>query len=153
MHTLDGSTKVGLTIASPVFQTSDVGAAASATASAPPSFSAGRTVTEPSDVTQVADAVYRAQWGKTGSGYHVLLGRQPSVLPTQSFTVPQNLGQIVETDDPVGGYAFEITLGGVTYDPEDETHFSWFAHEIPSRAASGYYTYLNNFPTIAQGCR
>jgi hypothetical protein len=291
VHTLDGSTKVTATVASPVFQNSNVGAAASATASAPPSFSTGRTVAEPSDVTQVADAIYRAQWGKTGSGYHVLLG-QPTVLSTQSFTVPQNLGEIVvgsrshahiglldigwfgdrlhesinklhldpgtvpiillynvflyegnnpanccvlgyhgattslrgngqqqvqtyifasysdpgifsanpgdtksyianihglshevqefyddpfvnnavtpwltptapqygctavlETGDPVVGYAFEITLGGVTYDPEDETHFSWFAHEIPSRAASGYYTYLNNFPTIAQGCK
>lgn len=289
--TLDGTTKVALTVTSPVFQNSDVGAAANATASAPPPFAAGRVVNEPSDVTQLGDAIYRAQWGKTGSGYHVLLG-QPTVLPTQSFTVPANLGLIVigsrshshiglldsgwfsnrlnesinklhidpgtlaiilvyntflydgndlgnccilgyhgastslngngrqqvqtymfasysdqgifaanpgdaesfiadihglshevqewyddpfvnnivnpwltptapqygctaylETGDPVVGYGFKITLNGTTYHPEDEAQFSWFAREIPSRAAAGYYTYLNNFPNAASGCK
>lgn len=289
--TLDGSSKVSLTVYSPVFQNSDVGSAASSTASAPPSFAAKRKVDEPADVTQLGDAIYRAQWGKVGSAYHVKLG-QPTVLPTQSFTVPQNLGQIVvgrrtgariglldshwfsdrlgqtisnmhidpgtlpiillyntflydnhdpsncctlgyhgatsslngngqqqvqtfifasysdqgifganpgdsvsyiadihglshevqefyddpfvnnivtpwltptapqygctsylETGDPVVGYGFTIKLNGTTYHPEDETHFSWFAREIPSRAARGYYTYLNNFPNVAQGCK
>jgi hypothetical protein len=290
-HTLNGADNVTKTIQSPVFQSSDVGAAASATASAPPSLNAGRTVHEPSDVTQVADAIYRAQWGMTGSGYHVKLG-QPTVMPTQSFVVPQNLGLIVvgsrshahiglldyswfstrlheainslhidphtlpiilvnntflylghntanccvlgyhgafsslngngkqqvqtfmfasystqgifgtnpgdsfsyiadihamshevqefyddpfvnnavnpwltptapqygctsdlETGDPVVGYGFEITMSnGITYHPEDEAHYSWFAREDPSRAESGYYTYLNNFPTVAHGC-
>jgi hypothetical protein len=289
--TLDGSLKTSLVVNSPIFQSSDVGAAASATASAPPSFSAGRTVTEPSDITQLADAIYRAEWGKTGSAYHVLLG-QPAILPTQYFTVPKNLGQIavgsrshahiglldigwfgdrlheainnlhidpgtvpiillyntflyegnnpanccvlgyhgastsakgngkqpvqtfifasysdpgifavnpgdtqsyvtdihalshevqewmndpfannavnpwltptapqygctslLETGDPVVGYGFKITIGGTTYHPEYETHFSWFARESPSRAESGYYTYLNNFPTVAHGCQ
>ena len=42
----------------------------------------------------MGDAIYRAQWGKTGSAYHVLLG-QPTVLPTVSFNVPQNQGLIV----------------------------------------------------------
>lgn len=290
-NTLDGSVHVKDTIESPVFQTSDVGAAASSTASAPPSLNAGRTVSEPSDVTQVGDAIYRAQWGLSGSNYHVLLG-QPTVLPTQSFTVPANLGQIVvgrrthatiglldigwfgnrlhetinnlhisagtlpiilvnntflyegnnpanccvlgyhgattslngngkqqvqtymfasystqgifgmhagdtesfvadihglshevqewyddpfvnnainpwltptapqygctgslETGDPVVGYGFKITMSnGITYHPEDETQYSWFARENPSRAESGYFTYLNNFPQIAHGC-
>src|ERR1051326_6000449 len=81
-HTLDGSTKVSATVNSPVFQNSDVGAAANSTASAPPF--GPRTVNEPSDITQVGDAIYRAQWGVTGSGYHVTLG-QPAVFPTQSF--------------------------------------------------------------------
>ena len=291
VHTLDGTTKVALTVNSPVFQNSDVGAAASATASAPPSLNAGRVVNEPSDVTQVGDAIYRAQWRKTGSGYHVRLG-QPAVLATQTFTVPGNLGVIVvgrrshahiglldiqwfadrlnetvnslhidpgtvpiillynvflyeghnlnnccvlgfhgatsslngngkqqvqtyifasysdpgifaanpgdaesfitdihglshevqewyddpfvnnlvtpwltptapqygctaflETGDPVVGFGFKITLNGQTYHPEDEVHYSWFARETPSRAAMQYYTYLNNFPTVAQGCQ
>jgi hypothetical protein len=290
-HVLDGSTKTLATIRSPVFQTSDVGAAASATASAPPYLNAGRTVSEPSDVTQLGDAIYRAQWGKTGSGYHVLLG-QPNVLPTQQIHVPKNLGFIVvgsqsgahvglldlgwfsnrlneainnlhvdpgtlpiilvynvflyasnnpqdccylgyhgatsslrgngqqqvqtylfcsysdpgifgandgdaesyvadihglshevqewlddpfvnnvvnpwltptapqygctailETGDPVVGFGFKVTLGGTTYHPEDEVHYSWFARESPSRAASGYYTYLNNFRSVAEGCK
>ncbi len=291
VHTLDGTTKVALTTSSPVFQNSDVGAAASSTASAPPSLNAGRTVNEPSDTAQLGDAIYRAQWGKTGSEYHVRLG-QPGVLATQSFNVPGNLGQIVvgrrsgahiglldihwfgdrlnetinnlhinagtvpiillynvflyeghdpnnccvlgfhgattslngngkqqvqtymfasysdpgifaanpgdsesfitdihglshevqewyddpfvnnavtpwltptapqygctgvmETGDPVVGFGFKITLNGQTYHPEDEVHYSWFAREIPSRAAMHYYTYLNNFPTVALGCQ
>ncbi len=290
-HVLDGSTKALVTVSSPVFQPSDVGAAASATANAPPILNAGRTVSEPSDFTQLGDAIYRAQWGKTGSGYHVLLG-QPTVLPTQYFQVPKGLGfilvgshsgahvglmdigwftnrlneainslhvdpgtlpiilvynvflyagndpnnccylgyhgassslrgngqqqvqtfmfasysdpgifaaydgdaesfitdihglsheiqewsddpfvnnvvspwltptapqygctSLLETGDPVVGFGFKITLGGTTYHPEDEVHYSWFAHESPSRAARGYYTYLNNFPTVAQGCK
>jgi len=288
--TLDGAAKAGLVMNSPVFQNSDVGAAASSSASAPPSLNAGRAVSEPSDFTQLSDAIYRAQWGKTGSAYHVLLG-QPSVLPTQSFSVPQNQGFIVvggrsgsriglvdiswfnsrlneainklhidpgtlpiillnntflyegtpdnccilgyhgattslngngkqlvqtyifasyseqgifsrnagdsesyiadihglshevqewmddpfvnnvinpwltptapqygctsylETGDPVVGYGFKISLGGTTYHPEDEAHYSWFARESPSRAASGYFTYLNNFPSVAAGCQ
>ena len=93
-NTLDGTTKVAATVESPVFQDSNVGAAANATASAPPSFSAGRLVNEPYDTTQLGDAIYRAQWGKTGSDYHVLLD-QPKILATQSFTVPSNLGVIV----------------------------------------------------------
>lgn len=290
VHTLDGSSNTGLVAASPVFQASDVGAAANRSASAPPSFAAGRTVHEPSDVTQLTDAIYRAQWGKTGSGYHVLLG-QPAVAPVQSFSVPANQGFIIvgkashahigllddgwfsnrlheainnlhidpgtlpivllynvflyennnpanccvlgyhgafsslngngkqqvqtfifasyndpgifapnagdtvsyirdihalshevqefmddpfvnnavnpwltptapqygctaslETGDPVVGYGFQIALGSTVYHPEDEVHFSWFAREAPSRAETGYYTYLNNFPTIAGGC-
>lgn len=35
----------------------------------------------------------RAQWGKTGSGYHVLPG-QPTILPNQYVSVPANLGCI-----------------------------------------------------------
>ena len=291
VHTLDGSMNTGLTAASPVFQASNVGEAASSTASAPPSFAAGRKVKEPSDVTQLADAIFRAEWGKTGSGYHILLN-SPAIMPVQSFSVPSNQGQILvgssshvhiglldanwfsdrlnqainnlhidagtlpivlaynvflytgdnpanccilgyhgagaslngngqqqvqtyifaaysdpgifapnpgdtisyvqdihalshevqewvndpfgnnvvtpwltptapqygctnllEVGDPVVGYGFEIKLGSVTYHPEDETHFSWFARESPSRAEGHYYTYLNNFPTVAAGCQ
>ena len=97
-NVLDGTDKVTLTMNSPEFQSADIGAAASATASAPPVqpgvAPSPRLVNEPSDTTQVGDAIYRAQWGKTGSAYHVLLG-QPTVLPTVSFSVPQNQGLIV----------------------------------------------------------
>ncbi len=287
-HVLDGTDHVVDTVASPMFQSADIGAAANATASAPP-FGA-RTVNEPHDVTQVSDAIYRAQWNKSRSNYHVNLG-QPTILPTVTYSVPQNQGSIVvgrrsgariglmsiswfssrlietlnnlhvdpgtlpiflvnnvflyehtpanccvfgyhgamsslngngkqqvntymfasystqgifavnpgdtesyiadihalshevqewmddpfvnnavtpwltptapqygctgdlETGDPVVGYGFKVTMAnGLTYHPEDEVHFSWFARESPSRAARGYYTYLNNFPGIAQGC-
>jgi hypothetical protein len=288
VHVLDGTDTVTDTLASPVFQTADIGNAANTTASAPP-FGA-RTVAEPSDVTQVGDAIVRAQWAKSGTGYHVLLG-QPDVIPTVSFTVPQNLGfiavgrrtgahiglmdiqwfanrlnetmrnlhippttlpiflvnntflyignsanccvlgfhgatsslngagrqlvntymfasystpgifganpgdsqsyiadihglshevqewlddpfvnnnvtpwltptapqygctDLLETGDPVVGYGFEVTMAnGTTYHPEDEVHFCWFARESPAQAAQGYFTYLNNFPDVAQGC-
>lgn len=297
-HTLDGANDVAQTVGSPVFQTADIGAAANTSASAPPQppdtppgvAPNPRVINEPSDVTQLGDAIYRAQWGKSGIGYHVLLG-QPTVLPTQSIDVPQNQGIIVvgsrsrahiglmsiswfggrlnnllvsmhidpkvlpiflvdntfmyikdpgnccvlgfhgaksslngngkqqvntymfasystqgifsnnagdsesfiadihglshevqewyddpfvnnavnpwlaptapqygctadlETGDPVVGYGFKITmLNGITYHPEDEVHYSWFARESPSRAAGGYYTYLNNFAGTANGC-
>jgi hypothetical protein len=293
-HVLDGTDKVNLTIQSPVFQgTADIGGAADKTASAAPGApisDANRKVNEPHDTTQLGDAIYRAQWGLTGSSYHVLLG-QPTVLPTVSIDVPQNQGQIVvgrrtgariglmniswfssqlnnainqahvdshtlpiilvnntflyignpgnccvlgyhgaksalngngqqqvqtymfasystqgifganagdsesyiadihglshevqewmddpfvnnainpwltptapqygctgdlETGDPVVGYGFKVAMSnGVTYHPEDEVHYSWFARQSPSIAAKGYYTYLNNFADVAQGC-
>jgi hypothetical protein len=102
-HVLDGTTDVNLVKSSPVFDLgANIGSAANSTASAPPQppdTPAGvapdpRVINEPSDTTQLADAIYRAQWGKTGTGYHVLLG-QPTVLPTQSFAVPKNQGFIL----------------------------------------------------------
>ncbi|HEX4204509.1 MAG TPA: hypothetical protein VHZ51_10020 [Ktedonobacteraceae bacterium] len=292
-NVLDGTSKVPLTVQSPVFQSANIGAAASTTASAPPVGVApanARPVNEPSDVTQVGDAIYRAQWGKSSSGYHVKLG-QPKVLSTVSYTVPANQGFItvgqrtgvriglldyhwfsnrlnetmrnlqisshvlpiflvyntflyignssnccvlgyhgattslngngqqevhtymfasysepgifgknpgdafsyvqdihglshevqewmddpfvnnvinpwltptapqygctsdLETGDPVVGFGFTVTMpNGVNYHPEDEVHYSWFTRESPSRAASGYYTYLNNFAGVAHGC-
>lgn len=295
-NVLDGTDRVTATTQSPVFQKADIGAAANATASAPPSQAGvapanARPLQEPSDVTQVGDAIYRAQWGKSGSDYHVLLG-QPTVLPTVSYNVPSNQGQIthgrrtgariglmdynwfssrlheavnnlhisskvlpiflvdntflyegndtsnccvlgyhgaysslngngqqqvqtymfasysspgifgthagdsmsytqdihglshevqewyddpfvnnrinpwltptapqygctgdLETGDPVVGYGFIVHMpNGVDYHPEDEVHYSWFARESPSRAAGGYYTYLNNFAGVAKGC-
>ncbi len=290
-HTLDGTERVADTVNSPVFQNADIGASANATASAPPVGVAPnpRVVNEPSDITQVGDAIYRAQWGKTGTGYHVRLG-QPTVYPTVSINVPKNQGFIVvgsvsqshiglmsyswfssrlkntlnslqidpqvlpiflvnntflyignpnnccvlgyhgansslngngkqqvntymfasysepnifgpndgdtisyisdihalshevqewyddpfvnnfinpwltptapqygcsgylETGDPVVGYGWTISLNGKEYHPEDEVHYSWFARESPSRAAQGYFTYLNNFANVAQGC-
>jgi len=292
-NSLDGTTKATLTAQSPLFQVADIGTAASSTASAPPPppvATAGRTVNEPSDVTQVGDAIYRAQWGNTSSGYHVLLG-QPTVLPTVTITVPKNQGFMIvgsvsgrriglmdihwfanqlnntmrsyhisptvlpifllyntflydttpanccvlgfhgattslngngkqqvqtymfgsysdagifgrkpgdsisyiqdihglshevqewlddpfvnnavnpwltptapqygctralETGDPVVGFGFSVAMpNSVTYHPEDEVHYSWFARENPSRAEQGYYTYLNNFAGVANGC-
>jgi len=98
-NVLDGTDRVSATVQSPVFQTANIGAAANATASAPPNQPGvapanARPVQEPSDVTQVGDAIYRAQWGKSSSSYHVLLG-QPTIMPTVSYSVPSNQGQIV----------------------------------------------------------
>jgi hypothetical protein len=291
---LNGSDRVPATVASPMFQNADIGAAADAkgSASAPPAgvVSAHRTVKEPSDVTQVGDAIYRAQFGKTGTGWHVRLGA-PQVQAPANISVTQNqadaffdtfsnsnvalmdeqffnqqiknllsarspdphaltiflvnntflyqgtednccvLGyhsavasntqgggsqvntymfaaysdpgifspndgdtesyisdihglshevqewyddpfinnvvnpwltptapqygctRLLETGDPVVGYGFKIPMSnGITYHPEDEVHFSWFARQTPSIAAQHYFTYLNNFGQQAQGC-
>ncbi len=295
IHVLDGANRVSATLGSPVFQTANIGAAANSSASAPPDMlgvasANARPVQEPGDVTQVGDAIVRAQWNKTGTGYHLLLGK-PTILPTVTYTVPQNIGAIVigsrtqarigliniqwfadrlnetmrkyqisptvlpiflldntflfistpsnccvlgfhgatnslngngrqqvntymfasysdqgifrtnpgdsfsyvadihglshevqewiddpfvnnvinpwltptapqygctsdlETGDPVVGYGFTVTMpNGISYHPEDEVHFSWFARQATSQAAQGYYTYLNNFADRAQGC-
>jgi hypothetical protein len=297
---LNGSDKVAQTVGSPVFQSADIGAAADAPGSAsappqPPDTPPGvapdpRVINEPSDVTQLGDAIYRAQFGKTGSGWHVRLG-QPDVTPAVTFDVPKNQGftvvgsrsgatigllsaswfssklhnllismkispkvlpvflvdntflyignpdnccilgyhgatssyngngrqrvntymfaaytvqgvfsnnagdtesyiadihglshevqewyddpfinnlvnpwltptapqygctNILETGDPVVGYGFKVPMpNGITYHPEDEVHFSWFARQSPSIAEQGYYTYLNNFADVAHGC-
>jgi hypothetical protein len=296
---LNGSDKVAQTANSPVFENADIGAAADAPGSAsappqPPDTPPGvapdpRVIQEPSDVTQLGDAIYRAQFGKTGSGWHVRHGR-PDVAPAVTIDVPKNQGftvvgssshatiglmsyswfsaklknlittmkispkvlpvflvnntflyigttdnccvlgyhgatsglngngkQVVntymfasytqqgvfsanagdtesyiadihglshevqewyddpfvnnavnpwltptapqygctsdlETGDPVVGYGFKIPLNGTTYHPEDEVHYSWFARESPSRAEQHYFTYLNNFAGVAQGC-
>ncbi len=97
--TLDGSTKVGVTVASPMFQpTADIGLAASTTASAAPTYPgvapSPRLINEPTDVTQVADAIVRAQADKTGTGYHLMLGA-PTVMRTIYFSVPANQGYMV----------------------------------------------------------
>jgi hypothetical protein len=290
---LKGSDRVDSTVASPVFQNADIGAAANSSASAPPPApiaAPDRTVDEPSDVTQVGDAIYRAQFDKSSSGWHVRLG-QPTVAATARIAVPKKQGQAffdsysnsdvalmsyswfssqlknllvarhisptvlpiflvnntflyqgtpdnccvlgyhgatssyhgngkqqvntymfasysdpnifapndgdqesyisdihglshevqewyddpfvnnqvnpwltptapqygctsyLETGDPVVGYGFKIPMSnGITYHPEDEVHYSWFARETPSQAAQGYFTYLNNFAQQAQGC-
>jgi hypothetical protein len=293
-NVLDGTDRVQATIQSPVFQGAEIGAAANATASAPPDqpgvAPSPRVINEPSDTTQLGDAISRAQWGKSGSSYHVLLG-QPTVAATQNIVVPKNQGLIVigsrshariglmsyswfsgklinainqlhidprtlpiilvdntflyigdpgnccvlgyhgaksslngngkqqvqtymfgaytvqgvfasnpgdsesyiadihglshevqewlddpfvnneinpwltptapqygcttdlETGDPVVGFGFKVSMpNGITYHPEDEVHYSWFARENPSRAEQGYYTYLNNFADVAHGC-
>jgi hypothetical protein len=71
--TLDGTTKVAPTIASPIFQSA--------------AFVSGN--------TQYGDAIQRAEFwnyvSTTSPAYHVFLG-QPTVLPTVMISVPQNQG-------------------------------------------------------------
>lgn len=69
---MDGSTDAAATIASPIFTNYSY------------PLSGG-------DVAQYGDAIYRAQWNKIGTGYHVGLGA-PTVYPTQTIEVPANQG-------------------------------------------------------------
>jgi hypothetical protein len=115
---LDGSSKVDQTMQSPVFRSADIGAAANATASAPPGppiSDPGRKVNEPSDVTQLGDAIYRAQFSKSGSDWHVLLG-QPTVQATARIDVPKNQGFTVV------GSSSHATIGLMSY--------SWFSSKL-----------------------
>lgn len=95
--TLDGTSEVAKTVASPIFQSA--------------SFSSG--------VTQFGDAMQRAEFWNSAStvspGYHVLLG-QPSVLATQSFSVPANQG-------------LEFT-GQVSGQPIGLLSYSWFNQRL-----------------------
>jgi hypothetical protein len=77
-----------------------------------------------------------------------------AVNPWLTPTAPQyGCTSVLETGDPVVGYGFKIPMSnGITYHPEDEVHFSWFARQDPSIAEQGYYTYLNNFADVASGC-
>jgi hypothetical protein len=72
---IDGADNVADTIASPMFTPTTF----------PVSGDSG---------VQYGDAVMREQFGKVGSGYHVVLG-QPTVLDTVSIDVPQNQGVAV----------------------------------------------------------
>jgi hypothetical protein len=122
---LNGSEKVAQTIGSPVFHDADIGAAADAPGSAsappqPPDTPPGvapnpRVINEPSDVTQVGDAIYRAQFHKSTSGWHVRLGA-PTVQPAATINVPKNQGFTVV------GSSSHATIGLMSY--------SWFSSKL-----------------------
>jgi len=69
-----------------------------------------------------------------------------------------NVGQVsgcqnnLENGDPVTGIAFNKALNGFTYHPEDLVFLSWFAHQKPSTAVNGWYTFRNTFKTFAAAC-
>ena len=61
------------------------------------------------------------------------------VNPWLTPTAPQyGCTNVLETGDPVVGYGFKITMSnGITYHPEDEVHFSWFAREDAVSGGAG----------------
>ena len=59
----------------------------------------------------------------------------------------------LEVGDPVTGTAFEATLDGTTYHPEDLVFLPWFAHESPSSSVNGWYSFLNTFAAPPDVCR
>jgi hypothetical protein len=77
-----------------------------------------------------------------------------AVNPWLTPTAPQyGCTDALETGDPVVGFGFTVQMpGGAQYHPEDEVFYSWFARQNPSISSAGYYTYLNNFSQVAQGC-
>ena len=54
---------------------------------------------------------------------------------------------ILEVGDPVTGIAFEVTMNGFTYHPEDLVFLPWFEKSTaPTTSVNGWYTFLNSFP-------
>ena len=58
----------------------------------------------------------------------------------------------LENGDPVTGSAFDVTLGGFTYHPEDLVFLPWFARVSPSTSVNGWYTFLNAFAAPQAVC-
>jgi hypothetical protein len=122
---LNGTDKVAQTVGSPVFRNANIGAAADAPGSAsappqPPDTPPGvapnpRVIHEPSDVTQLGDAIYRAQFHKSSSTWHVRLGT-PAVQPAATIDVPKNQGFTVV------GSSSHATIGLMSY--------SWFSAKL-----------------------
>lgn len=69
-----------------------------------------------------------------------------------------NVGQVsgcqnnLEDGDPVTGIAFNVTLNGFTYHPEDLVFMPWFSRQSPSSSVNGWYTFLNTFSSAAAAC-
>ena len=59
---------------------------------------------------------------------------------------------LLEVGDPVTGTAFQVTMNGTTYNPEDLVFLSWFARETPSTAVNGYYTFLHTYSSAPPVC-
>ncbi|HZR31512.1 MAG TPA: hypothetical protein VFA76_06635 [Terriglobales bacterium] len=65
------------------------------------------------------------------------------------WSIPINPGycvsNLLEVGDPIDSFSdasFPVTLNGKTYHPQDEAYFSWFAHQSPSKALHGQYSYI-----------
>lgn len=70
-----------------------------------------------------------------------------NIVPPWGF--PQNpsvcVSNALEVGDPMEGFvpsSYPVTLNGTTYHPQDIAFFSWFAHQVPSIAVNGQYSYL-----------
>lgn len=83
-YALDGTNAVGLTVASPMFQGADYTTTAFSSGGAGPLSSGNVGV-------QYEDAIMRSQFNKTGSAYHLVLGR-PTIFPTVTLKVPKGKG-------------------------------------------------------------
>jgi len=70
-----------------------------------------------------------------------------------------NVGQVqggcslnLEVGDAVTGVAFEVTMNGFTYHPEDLTFLPFFSRETPSSSVNGQYSFLNSFASAPPIC-
>ena len=103
---MNGADVVARTIDSPIFKSIDYSTVAESTG--------GAGVLSAGNVGQYEDAVMRSQFNKVGSGYHLKLGT-PSVLATETISIPQNQGLLA-----LNGRG--VILGRVS--------ISWFSAQI-----------------------
>ena len=76
----------------------------------------------------------------------------------RNFTPGWKGGQAVncqfnlEVGDPVTGTAFDASLNGTDYHPEDLVFVPWFARESPSSSVNGWYTFLDTYTAPPAVC-
>jgi hypothetical protein len=59
----------------------------------------------------------------------------------------------LEVGDPVTGIAFQVTMNGQTYNPEDLVFLPWFAKaSAPTQSVNGWYTFLNSYSAPSVTC-
>ena len=59
----------------------------------------------------------------------------------------------LEVGDPVTGIAFQVTMNGQTYHPEDLVFLPWFAKaSAPTQSVNGWYTFLNSYSAPSATC-
>lgn len=69
-------------------------------------------------------------------------------VPNWYVSANYGCSNALETGDPLVGTNFTVN----SYYLQDEALFSWFAHEVPSRAQNGLYSYLGTFTSPPAGC-
>ena len=74
----------------------------------------------------------------------------PAVLPGQGGACIINF----ETGDPLEAppVVFTQITNSTTYHLQDEAFLTWYLHTVPSFSVSGWYTFLNTFPTFSTLC-
>jgi hypothetical protein len=58
----------------------------------------------------------------------------------------------LEVGDPVTGTAFDASLNGTDYHPEDLVFVPWFSREVPSSSVNGWYTFLDTYAAPPAVC-
>jgi hypothetical protein len=88
------------------------------------------------DITITSHEV--AEWATDPLGTNIVPPWGLPQNPGSCFSDLLEVGDAVEADPNI---TFTVTLNGVTYHPQDEAFFSWFAHQSPSIGAGGRYSY------------
>lgn len=66
----------------------------------------------------------------------------PWGFPTNPSVCVNNLLEVGDPIEVLNPSSYPVTLNGTTYHPQDIAFFSWFAHQVPSIAINGQYSYL-----------